>query len=93
MIIKYQCPKDKSHNIFNTKGSTSTLLAIHFRYDKYGRPLTPDYNTINEAFECCVCGEVGIKETVMWKVTFKDAKTRLIYLVQDLTPDYIKEKG
>lgn len=91
MEIKYECPKDANHNIFNTKGSTSTLMSVHYRYDRYGRPLNPDYNTINEAFECCVCGEVGIKETKGWKVTFKDAETREVYLEQDITPEYIKE--
>lgn len=91
MEIKYECPKDANHNIFNTKGSTSTLLAYHIVYDRYGRPLTANPNTINEAFECRVCGEIGIKETEGWKVTFKDAETREVYLEQDLTPDYIKE--
>ena len=87
--IKYKCPKNANHNIFGIERSTSMFLEHFTIYDRYGSPLTP--NQINETFECYACMAVGIKETKGWKVTFKDAETREVYLEQDLTPDYIKE--
>lgn len=91
--IKYICGNDESHDKFQTEGSTSTLMAVHISYDKYGRPLNPDFNTVSEAFRCSECGFVGIKNTKGWSVEFVNTEDRKIYLTQDITPEYIKRRA
>ncbi len=94
MNIKYLCGNNESHNKFQSQGSTRTLMAIHISYDKQGRPLNPDYNTVSETFRCSECGFVGIKNTRGWNVEFFNVEDndRKAYHTQDITPGYIKKK-
>lgn len=82
--------------VFISHGCTSTLLGWQQAFDKYGRPLNADPNTVTELYSCNG-GRTYTKITNGWISRYYEGRhqtgmTEEFFKEVDNTPDYLRSQ-
>jgi hypothetical protein len=59
--MRLDCPREDCR--IQNRGTSSTLMGWTPTYDKYGRQLNSNPNTVKTHFHCLTCGEAWIRKT------------------------------